>query len=376
MTMATFPLAKMTIRSGMIYRNPKPHVRSVQAYFPSLVAFDDEHLGATVVLGEAFEAPNLHLVYFASRDGGQTWERKAFVTTPDSEMKSSSTGRLTLLADGSLLAIVTRNEREPDDEGITEGSTIAMRPMRIEIYRSPDQGLTWTGPEIVRPPVADTAFEMCSPVEVLEDGTMLWPTSTWPTSGQVVRAEAFRTGLFVSRDGGTTWPEWIETFPNHACIYWESKVVKLQNRGLLSVAWTHELETGRDRPNQFVVGSADASKWNAPQSTGILGQTMSCVALDEGKIFTVYRRMDKAGLWATVSTLEGETWTNEETHLLWRGSAGTSEDPSRIREHFATLQFGAPSVVRLSEGKILVAFWCLVNGVSQINTATLSPKKA
>jgi sialidase-1 len=371
MTIKPFSLAATTLRSGELYRNPKPHVRSVHAYFPSLVVFDDLHIGATVVLGEAFESPNLHLVYFESRDGGETWTRIAFVTEPDPEMRSSSTGRLSLLADGSLLAIVTRNQRNPDDEGLTEGATIAMVPMGVEIYRSTDQGQTWTGPEIVAPPLGDTAFEICSPVEVLDDGTMIWPTSTWPTIGQKLGVEGFRTGLFVSRDGGKTWPEWIQTFPNDECIYWESKVVALPDRRLLSVAWAHELELGKDRPNQFVIGSADASKWNELQSTGILGQTMSCVVLDDGKILTIYRRMDEPGLWATVSTLDGETWTNQESRPLWRGHEGTSQDPDRIREHFATLKFGAPSAVRLPGGKIFVAFWCVVNGVSQISIVTL-----
>jgi len=371
MTRTAFSLKTMTARAGLIFRNPKPHVRSVHAYFPSVVAFDDAHLGATVVLGEAFESPNLHLVYFESRDGGETWTRMAFVTEPDPEMLSSSVGRLSLLGDGSLLVIVTRHERSPDDEGLTEGASIAFVPMKVEIYRSTDEGLTWTGPEKVNLPLADTAFELCSPLEVLADGTMIWPTSTWPTVGQEVHVSGFRTGVFVSRDQGKTWPEWIETFPNDACIYWESKVVILPDQRLLSVAWAHELEVGKDRPNQFVVGSADASTWTAPQSTGILGQTMSCLVLDDGKILSVYRRMDEPGLWATVSTLDGETWTNEESQPLWRGLEGTSQDPDRIREHFATLKFGAPSGVRLPGGKILVAFWCVINGVSQISTVTL-----
>ncbi len=375
MTNSSTSLGFPSLRSGLIYRNPKPHVRSVHAYFPSVVAFDDEHLGATLVLGEAFESPNLHLVYFESRDGGETWTRIAFVTESDPEMRSSSVGRLSLLADGSLLVIVTRHERSPDDEGLTEGASIAFVPMKVELYRSSDQGLTWTGPEKMKPPGADTSFELCSPVEVLADGTMLWPTSTWPTVGQEVHVSKFRTGVFVSRDQGETWPEWIETFPNDECIYWESKVMVLPDQRLLSVAWAHELEAGKDRPNQFVVGSADASTWTTPQSTGILGQTMSCLILDDGKILSVYRRMDEPGLWATLSRLDGETWTNEESRPLWRGSDGTSEDPTKIREHFATLKFGAPSVLRLPAGKILVAFWCVINGVSQISTVTLDGRE-
>ena len=37
--------------SGLIYRHPKPHVRSVQAYFPSVVIMENGDLLATLVLG-------------------------------------------------------------------------------------------------------------------------------------------------------------------------------------------------------------------------------------------------------------------------------------------------------------------------------------
>ena len=44
--------------TGLIYRNPKPHVRSVHAYFPSVVPVANGELLATLVLGDAFEASN------------------------------------------------------------------------------------------------------------------------------------------------------------------------------------------------------------------------------------------------------------------------------------------------------------------------------
>ena len=112
-----------------------------------------------------------------------------------------------------LLVMLPRHERSPDDEGLTEGASIAFVPMKVEIYRSTDQGLTWTGPEKVDPPIADTAFELCSLVEVLADGTMIWPTSTWPTVGQEVNAAGFRAGLFVSRDQGKSWRNGSRPFP-------------------------------------------------------------------------------------------------------------------------------------------------------------------
>ena len=52
--------------TGLLYRNPIPHVRSVHGYFPSVVSMDNGEMLATAVLGEAFEAPNLRTHVFLS----------------------------------------------------------------------------------------------------------------------------------------------------------------------------------------------------------------------------------------------------------------------------------------------------------------------
>lgn len=356
----------------ILFRNPKPHVRSIQAYFPSVIAFDQKHLGATVVLAEAFEAPNMHLAYFESIDGGGSWTRKSTVTEPPQDLSSSTSGRLSLLPDGSICVIVTRHQRAPYDEGITEGKTIGMMPMSIEIYRSTDQGATWKGPDIVTPPISNTSFEICSGYTILDDQTYLWPTSTWPVAGQPVTVDKFQTGALVSKDGGKTWPEWMAAFPNDRYIYWESKIILLPDRRLLAVAWVHDLEAGRDLPNHYAIGNADGSQWTAPQSMEILGQTLSSVVLPDGRILSVYRRVDQPGLWGTVSSLDGDKWVNHQHELLWGAATGASSDPEKIRQHFATLKFGAPSIIRLANDDIFVAFWAVVDGVSQINTITLS----
>ena len=61
------------LRTGLVYRNSKPHVHSVHAYFPSVVLLDNGDLLCTLVLGEAFEAPNCHTCVARSTDGGETW---------------------------------------------------------------------------------------------------------------------------------------------------------------------------------------------------------------------------------------------------------------------------------------------------------------
>jgi len=60
--------------TGLIYRNPKPHVRAIQALFPSVVHLNNGEMLAAVTLAEAFEAVNMHTYFCRSQDGGESWE--------------------------------------------------------------------------------------------------------------------------------------------------------------------------------------------------------------------------------------------------------------------------------------------------------------
>jgi len=59
------------------------------------------------------------------------------------------------------------------------------------------------------------------------------------------------------------------------------------------------------------VSGDGGATWSQPQSTGLIGQTMSLLALEDGRILTVYRRMDEPGLWANLSHLQDDQWINE-----------------------------------------------------------------
>ena len=59
--------------TGLIYRNPKPHLHAVHAYFPSVVQLTNGELLCSLVLGEAFDAENCHTYVARSADRGETW---------------------------------------------------------------------------------------------------------------------------------------------------------------------------------------------------------------------------------------------------------------------------------------------------------------
>jgi len=77
------------IETGLIYRNPKPHLRSRQASFPALVLLPSGEMLASFAIGSGFEAPDLHTELARSRGlsvtGAALWRGSEFVATPDEE---------------------------------------------------------------------------------------------------------------------------------------------------------------------------------------------------------------------------------------------------------------------------------------------------
>ena len=85
------------LNTGLIYRNPAPHVRSVHAYFPSVAAMANGEMLATIVLGEAFEATNLRTHVCRSTDGGETWRLEGPIYPGATDRLTSDASRLTAL---------------------------------------------------------------------------------------------------------------------------------------------------------------------------------------------------------------------------------------------------------------------------------------
>jgi sialidase-1 len=94
---------------------------------------------------------------------------------------------------------------------------------------------------------------------------------------------------------------------------------------------------------------------------------MAIAELSGGRIFSVYRRMDKPGLWATISHLEKDAWINEEDYPLWGTQEKSLTDKSgSMVQDFNELKFGAPAIAHLPGDALFVAFWCYEKMVSNI----------
>ncbi|MGC9318258.1 MAG: sialidase family protein [Armatimonadota bacterium] len=353
--------------TGLIYRNPKPHVRAIHAIFPSVVALNDGEMLASLALAEAFEAVDMHSHLARSADGGATWELQGELYRRR-ELTSDS-ARIMVAPDGEIVALVNECDRsDHPDDGLANPDNLGFVPTQFWLLRSRDGGRTWSPPRPIDPPLIGPSFELCSPIVPLSDGRWLLPTSTW-RGWDGSEPSGMKMVAFISEDNGETWPQHADVMsdPAGAIIYWESKIAQMADGTLLAVAWAYDEEAGEDLPNQYALSDDGGLTWSAPTSTGLQGQTMDVLALDDDRVLAIYRRMDRAGLWAALVSLEGGQWETLHQSPVWgaevEGLTGSSDD---MVGNFNVLRFGAPCVIGLPDGGIFVAFWCYEECVSNI----------
>jgi len=357
------------LKTGLIYRNQKPHVHSVHAYFPSVVAMDNGELLATLVLGEAFEAVNCRTHLARSRDNGETWQMEGCIYPGTKDRLTSDGSRITALPGGEVVVFMVRHDRaDYPEEGLTNPVNMGFVPTELLFLRSDDYGHTWKGPTVLISPLEGPSFELCCPITPLKDGRWIMPTETWPGwNGDC--PNGIKMVVFISSDRGRTWPEYMDVMDEteNCVFFWESKVVEFSDGRLMAVAWVYDDIVHKDRPNHYAISKDGGKTWTKPASTGLIGQTLTPFFLEDNRILSVYRRMDKPGLWANLSHLEGDEWVNDSCEPLWGNQAsGLTATTDNMAHNFNVLRFGAPCITRLSDGTIFAAFWCYEDCVSVI----------
>lgn len=355
--------------TGIIYRNPIPHVWSRQAYFPSLVRLADGTFVCAFSIGQAFESADLHSYVSLSADGGKTWSSpREIVPRRDGW---SDFCRISLLPDGSLIGMIQWHDRSRPDAGLTNPETLGFTETEFSLVRSAD-GTEWSAPEKVCEPLVGPSFEMCCPIRPLRDGRLIFPTSTWQ-GWDGFCPNGVKAVAFVSDDGGKSWSHIdVMADPKNEIIYWESRISQLADGRLLATAWVYDSAHSTDLLSRYALGTADG--FQPPLSTGLTGQTMEPIVLSDGRILTAYRRTDKPGLWGNLSHIAGDEWINDDESLLWTSQQGrlfaTGEN---MVENFNVLRFGAPNGLQLPDGTCMICFWCVEDTVSNIRWIRVAP---
>jgi len=364
-------------QSGVVYRNPKPYLRAVHAWHPSLVKLDDGRLLCAFDLGEAVESLDYRTYISRSTDGGRNWDAPQPMI-PNPAPSTTHTLRIARPpSNGELVSFGGLFYRNDPEQGLTNRANMGFVPMDLIVSRSHDKGVTWDSPVRVEPPLVGPAFEVCHAIIELNDGRWLAPTQTWRGwNGEA--PNGMKAIALVSEDRGATWPTHIDIFDGTAddVIHFEQSVVQLSDGRLLATAWAFHEPTGASRPIPYAV-SRDGRTFGPARSTGLLGETAKLMALPDGRFLCAYRRLDQPGLWAALGRLEGDAWVTLHQAPVWQGPTQSDRTDS-TSEMLGTLKLGFPQMLPLSESEVFLVFWCCEDMVYQVRWARLdvSPETA
>lgn len=373
------PLA--TIETGLVYRNPEPHLRAIHAWHPSLVRRKSGELLATFDLGQGVESLDYRTYLVRSTDDGRTWTEPApviadsWAPTPNSKTPprlSTHSVRLGGLSDGTLILFGGRFYRDNPREGLTNRENLGYVPMDLIQLTSQDGGQRWQGPVTVNPPLVGPSFETCHRVIELADGRLLAPTSTWK-SWQGDAPNGMKAVALVSRDRGATWPEYLDVMDGYSrgVIHFEQSIAQLTDGRLLVVAWAFHEPTGRSLPTPFAL-SEDGQTFSAPRENGMRAQTAKIITLQDGRVLCLYRRDDRPGLWAELAEIRGETWIRLEEARLWNGAPSGVTGEGTAADEISGLKFGYPSLVETRPGQVLALFWANEDCIHNVRWLRLS----
>ena len=366
------------VDQGCIYRNPNPGYQYHFACHSDIVQLSGDELLCAFQRGGAIYSVDSVMLTSRSTDNGKTWITGDLIHDPDKDQGTYSYHgpMLTRAPDGTLICAAFRWDRSDPEHPVFNEATGGILASDTLLFRSTDNGATWTAPQQVDVP-SGMVITPSSSIVILENGRWLFSFDQWHAYDEPGPYKPRTVGLFSS-DAGKTWGDPVTYgLPGALGIgHWHGRIHRMADNRLFTLFWTAELESGRNLPLHWSIGSPDGQEWSAPQPTNIPGQTNWPVDLGDGRMVAIYtvRETDPPGFYVTHSEDGGQTWDLERQLLIWdatgRDKIGISAHDSYPRSH-DTISFGAPTAVVLDNGDVVISFWCTEISVTQICYARL-----
>ena len=380
------------VDTGVVFQNPLPGVQALQAQFPGLCLVSDQEIVCVYKRGPAPAAIECDYAVARSTDGGQTWHDEGVIwdRNRDDRPFSYGYGYPMRLSNGEILLTGYRWDRSVSDAdfNIYNPETLGAVNCEALLFRSHDDGRTWSAPNTIAPPPPDSPSDdiaMVNPsgrIIALDGGRLLLPAESgkrWDDPEPVQQ----RSLALISRDRGETWDQSVTVAMDmqRRIIYWNGMFTRLDDGRISVMYWTKDTATEQDLTIHATYSQDEGQTWLPPYDTGLVGQMGCTIGVGDGRVMAIFNRRDedKPGIWAAVGATNegGDTWPQEGHTLIWdarsRNILGSDDQTNRSRSIYdeGLMAFGKPDVIRMADGSFLVAFWCTSNFVMHMRYARL-----
>lgn len=339
------------------------------SYFTALCPLRSGTILAGFQVGRLKHGPDNTIGLCRSTDGGKNWGTIPFrfETQLGGTPGSLAGAEMVEVAPGRVLLFATwfdRSDRErPLFDPVTEGLLRSRQLMAV----SNDEGSTWSPWREIGTPGL-TGCALTGPITAWPDGTIAFAFESFKEfdDPQPARHAAW---LLISRDGGETFdPPWrVAQHPEHTLYYWDQRLCPTATPGeFVALFWTHDRPAQRDRRVHFLRASIrDPQPLRGPVETTIHGQIAAPLMLDDGRLFAFVVDRDQPGtltLWQSLD--DGATWPSD-TRLVVHQQAELAQlsqgreqiDFAQYWEDMGKWSFGHPTIRRLSDDRLLLAFY-------------------
>ncbi len=291
---------------------------------------------------------------------------------------SSATG--TVILGAALMSLARPGTPEYDRQaaGIVDAACV--------FVRADESG--WSVPQVIAGRRSDSEWAIpCGPPVSLGDGVWLAPAERHATTDVPEWLRQYHAFSFRSVDDGRTWTDNgpMLNDPERERVYYDQHVVGLDDRRLLSIAWTHDVIRDETITARAALSTDAGATWTGEWDTGLLGGPVAAVRLPDGRLFAVYpRRSEPASIRACVSADDGRTWDVEHEFVLWDersrsviGAVASSSAPTDTPPLWDTMwgwSFGLPTPALFRDGSVGVAFYATgADGISRVLFVRVEP---
>jgi len=365
-----------TMRLRVIDQGILSHQPGRSVIMPAITQLAGKSLIACQNVGSGMTSSDHTIEVLKSDDSGKSWRNLGSVVRKADQRTWSYRGAIIdALPGGRLVMTASRFEATPGS--LFDFDSEALKRPEAVLLWSEDHGETWSPPQIVPVDLPSERYTWNGSGKLMRFSPWRWmyPLETWKPEGFAGPPDQKAAAVF-SEDQGRTWRDFtiIADDVTGRLTWWDQQNTLLADGRAYVMLWTHRYGTNDDLAIHWVVSDDQGRTWSPPRPTNLMGQVCCPIALPDGRVAAVYNyRHDPQGVRLAVS--KDLVHFDPESELVVfdaksEATLGKPEHENFLAEH-QKIGFGKPYGTLLSNGSLLICFWCTVNGVTHTRWATI-----